>query len=195
MTSLRTGHDLGNVHVNVQQRQKNTLSLQANASLAGCAAATKHTLLQCLAQVCMNAFETRTGLNVAVQHTGAICTGPQQGDAKKQLTSMRLNRRALWKVLVRSSPMTYLSLGHTCQSWSGTPGLGSLHSIIYKAFQTCQSMLSSSQIVYALTSTAYRADWRGESAMEAVVFHAFGLAMAAHMPLANRMHVKSSDTE
>ncbi len=61
MTSLCTVHDLENVHVNVQQRQKDTLSLQANASLAGCATATKHTLLQCVAQVCMNALRPRQG--------------------------------------------------------------------------------------------------------------------------------------
>ena len=32
-------------------------------------------------------------------------------------------------------------------------------------------------------------------AMKAVVFHAIGLAMTAHMPLAARAHVKTSDTE
>lgn len=90
-----------------------SLKTEANAWLPVFATTTRHTLLRCLAQVRMNAFETRTVLNVAMQHIKDICTGQQQGDANKHLTSMRLNRRALWKVLLRSSPMTsgsYLSI-------------------------------------------------------------------------------------
>ena len=115
MTSLCTVHDRQNVHVDVQQCHKDTLSLQNSGECLAFRFCHRYQAYP-TAMLGLSSYEclkTQSGLNVAVQHIGDICTGLQQGDANKQLTSMRLSKRALWKVLLRSSPMmsgSYLSI-------------------------------------------------------------------------------------